>query len=274
MGDNMSHSILVLDSGLGGLSICQPILALKQNIQLVYFADDAYFPYGLLASDTLSDRVQDVIAEMLAFHQPDLVILACNTVSTLLLPALRAKFDIPFVGVVPAIKPAARQSTTKKIGLLATPATVNREYTDDLIRDHAGDCEVVRVGSSELVLQAERLLAGEGVDSALIEVVVSEFIEPDNGVQVDTVVLGCTHFPFLKSELEKVLPGINWVDSGSAIANRVLDLLSRKEGRNSEIFKGAHQIYFSKNKPDEHTLSTVLRNVGILSYQLHRFNVS
>ena len=117
-------SILVIDSGVGGLSVCQSILSSGDSLQVIYFADDAFAPYGLLEEQVLEGRLEKIVSSMLALHQPQLVVLACNTVSTLLLPQLRAQFDVPFVGVVPAIKPAAKHSITKKIGLLATPATV------------------------------------------------------------------------------------------------------------------------------------------------------
>ena len=100
------------------------------ELQIIYFADDAYFPYGLLPEQVLRQRLREVVSAMLLQHKPELVVLACNTVSTLVLPDLRAEFDVPFVGVVPAIKPAAQMTQSAVIGLLATPATVKRQYTD------------------------------------------------------------------------------------------------------------------------------------------------
>jgi len=277
--DKSAPSILVIDSGVGGLSICRSILALDSRLQLIYFADDAYFPYGLKSDEQLRRRLIQIVSQMLDLHQPELVVLACNTVSTLLLPELRALFDVPFVGVVPAIKPAAKLSRTKSLGLLATPGTVKRPYTDKLIADYASDCEVLRVGSSELVSLAEGFLSGHEVSEFQLSSILLPFTGQES--QVDTIVLGCTHFPLLKAHLSKILPGIQWVDSGEAIASRVLSLLSSLEScalnyypldpsdhNNSRV----HQIYFSGTKPDEFVFARALESLGIFQHQLNDFS--
>jgi glutamate racemase len=274
-----ASSILVLDSGVGGLSVCQSILAKLPDTQIVYFADDAYFPYGLLDEEVLRSRLHEVVSAMLLQHKPDLVVLACNTVSTLVLPELRAEFDIPFVGVVPAIKPAAQLSQTGAIGLLATPATVKRPYTDNLIEDYARDCEVLRVGSSELVKQAEELLSGHPVDEDILSSILEPFRQEINGRSVDVVVMGCTHFPFLKAYLSEQLPGIKWIDSGEAIAKRVEHLLGEKAIRGLDASSGQnmetqHQVYFSKMIPNEEIFSQALIDLGLKQYQLHCFSAS
>lgn len=267
-------SILVLDSGVGGLSICESILHNLPDVKLIYFADDAYFPYGLLDEKILRERLDAIVGSMLQTHRPDLIVLACNTVSTLVLPDLRRKYDLPFVGVVPAIKPAVQLSKTKHIALLATPATVARQYTDDLIGEFAQGCEVMRIGSSELVVEAERYLAGRPVD----EERVSGILEPISQLdvcqaKVDTLVLGCTHFPLIKEQIAKVLPGINLVDSGEAIARRVSHLLGDEEIVDSEDKATlVHQIYFSKTIPNEVVFNISLKRIGINHYQLHCFS--
>ena len=271
MNSNKCRSILVIDSGMGGLSICQSILAKQDNLQVIYFADDAYFPYGLMDATLLSERLRIIVSGMLKLHLPDLVVLACNTVSTLVLPDLRATFQIPFVGVVPAIKPAAIRSKTNKIGLLATPATIKRSYTDQLIKDHANGCEVVRLGSNELVLEAEKLISGGRVSSEVIEKVVSVFKTSGSEERIDTIVLGCTHFPFLKSALSKALPGVFWVDSGEAIAKRVKGMLPTFKGQEGVLVNAQHQIYFSKSRPDENVFSKILSEIGIDDYQIKGF---
>jgi len=281
----LTPSILVIDSGVGGLSVCQAILAKQKGIRLVYFADDAFFPYGLMEESKLRARLKDIVGEMLKLHQPELVVLACNTVSTLVLPELRACFDIPFVGVVPAIKPAAQFSKTKRIGLLATPATVRRPYTDKLIADYADGCEVLRVGSSELVVLAENLLSGKPVSENQLAEIIAPFSSPlDESKKgksiVDTVVLGCTHFPLLKTQLSKLLPGVIWVDSGNAIANRVASLLSGNEllPKNEQLSDATedlinHQIYFSKTLPNASNFAQALENLGIKEHSLHHFSL-
>ncbi len=260
------------------MSVCQSILAHLPEIQIVYFADDAFFPYGLLDELVLRKRLREVVAAMLLQHKPDLVVLACNTVSTLVLPDLRAEFDVPFVGVVPAIKPAAQLSQTGAIGLLATPATVKRAYTDQLIEDYASQCKVLRIGTNELVEQAEALLSGHSVDEAVISDVLEPFRHELNGLKVDVVVLGCTHFPLLAAHLSAILPGICFVDSGAAIAKRVEHLLglTRVEysGEQATSHTCVHQIYFSNMTPNEAVFSESLRYLGLLRYQLYCFSAS
>ena len=271
-GAVLSKSILVIDSGVGGLSICQSILAQQPELQIIYFADGAYFPYGLLPEKELRARLTFIVGKMLALHRPKLVVLACNTVSTLVLPELRSLFDIPFVGVVPAIKPAALISKNKRIGLLATPATVIRPYTDQLIYDYAQACEVIKVGSSELVIEAESLLNNHSVNQKLISTILNPFRPTEEQHGVDTVVLGCTHFPLLKSYLSESLPGINWVDSGEAVANRVSHLLAEVSQPPSSMLHlelEPHQLYFSKPIDHKSEFSNGLHNLGFKLFQFH-----
>jgi len=271
-------SILVIDSGVGGLSVCQSILAGDNLLQVIYFADDAFAPYGLLSERALEERLEKIVSSMLAIHSPRLVVLACNTVSTLLLPQLRAQFDVPFVGVVPAIKPAAKHSITNRIGLLATPATVRRAYTDGLIDDYARGCEVIRVGSNELVLQAEALLAGKKVPLEVIKSILAPFLKNDGTANVDAIVLGCTHFPLVKNQLFAVLPEVTWVDSGKAIAKRVHSLLKEQgliedDLEISDSNPISHQIYFSKSLPNEIVFKAAIAKLGLLASELHLLNV-
>jgi len=271
-------SILVIDSGVGGLSVCQSILATGDLLQVIYFADDAFAPYGLLNEEVLEARLEKIVSSMLAIHQPHLVVLACNTVSTLLLPQLRAQFDVPFVGVVPAIKPAAKNSTTNRIGLLATPATVKRAYIDGLIASFADDCDVIRVGSNDLVLQAEGLLAGKNVSLEVIESILKPFVPDDISPRVDAVVLGCTHFPLLQRYFHTVLPEVAWVDSGAAIAKRVHNLLSGQNLLDPDLVSNSsglieHQIYFSKSLPNDVVFKAALVKLGFIMSELHLINV-
>ena len=151
---------LVFDSGLGGLTVLRELARARPDLVLVYAADDAAFPYGRLGDGELVDRVCKVMERLIAEVKPDLVVIACNTASTLVLPVLRARFAIPFVGTVPAIKPACERSKTKRVSVLATPGTVRRDYTQELIREFAGDCKVTLVGSERLASLAESALRG------------------------------------------------------------------------------------------------------------------
>jgi glutamate racemase len=169
------------------------------------------------------------MAELIATHAPDLIVIACNTASTLVLGQLRARFAVPFVGTVPAIKPACAASATKRIAVLGTLATVGREYTRTLIRDFAADCAVDLVGSARLAGHAEAELRGEPVaDDAIAAEIAPCFVDAE-GRRTDTVVLACTHFPLLLDRLKTLAPWpVTFLDPAPAIARRVIDLMGPK----------------------------------------------
>jgi len=218
--------ILVFDSGLGGLTVFREIVKARPDARFVYAADDAFFPYARQDEGKLVVRVLDVIEALIAAHRPDLVVIACNTASTLVLPALREKFKVPFVGTVPAIKPACASSNSKLVTVLGTEATVKREYTRALIRDYAQGCAVTLVGSPRLAELAEAELKGEPIsDNDIATELAPCFVEAD-GKRTDTVVLACTHYPLLLQRFETLAPWpVNFIDPAPAIARRVLDLL-------------------------------------------------
>ncbi len=265
---NRSPSLLVIDSGVGGLSICQALREEMPALDLIYVADDAYFPYGLMTEEALTERLIAIMRAMLSQHQPDMVVLACNTVSTLVLPVLRKNFDVPFVGVVPAIKPAAVASESRRIGLLATPATVTRPYIDDLIQDFAGACEVTRVGSNELVLLAEDKLSGKLPDIKAVRAILEPFVIAD----IDTLVLGCTHFPLLREEIQQALPDVSLIDSGSAIARRVKSLLTggAVSDRDSSHYL---RMYFSHTIPETGSFTQGLATLGIEGVEFDKMRI-
>ena len=224
--------VLVFDSGVGGLSILTEIRARIPHCELVYACDNAAFPYGTKGEEELVERVDAVLRALIRQIAPDIVVMACNTASTLALPRIRAHFRNPVVGVVPAIKPAALASRSGVIGLLATPGTVARPYTQRLIDDFASHCTVHRLGSRRLVEIAEDKLRNKLPNPGEMRDIISPlFTDPD----LDTVVLACTHFPLLLAELEAAAPRpVQWVDSGEAIARRVLDLLPMNEGAGNQ----------------------------------------
>ncbi|MGA7002150.1 MAG: aspartate/glutamate racemase family protein, partial [Pseudolabrys sp.] len=173
-------TILVFDSGLGGLTVFREVKAARPDARFVYLADDAGFPYGNLAESALIARVIDVLGNAIAEHRPDIVVVACNTASTLALAELRARFAVLFVGTVPAIKPACAQSTTRRVAVLGTQATVDREYTRALIREFAAGCDVHLVGSSHLAGFAEAELAGDPAgDTEIRQEIAGCFVEGD-----------------------------------------------------------------------------------------------
>lgn len=220
----MPGPILIFDSGVGGLSVVPPLRRRLPDAALVYACDNAMLPYGTRPDDWLVARIVAVCDAAVAASGCCVLVVACNTASTLALDALRAHLAVPVVGTVPAIKPAAAMSASRHIGLLATSATVARPYTDRLIEAFAPDCRVARVAADPLVKEAERLLAGEEPDQAVIRAVMEPLVrEPD----LDTVVLGCTHFPLFGERLVAAFPRpVRLVDSSDAIARRTVQVAS------------------------------------------------
>lgn len=215
---------LFFDSGVGGLSIREECIKAMPWLDASYVFDHGLFPYGEQPEDVVVKRVLAIVSKTVSLIGADIAVIACNTASTVALPALRASLDIPVVGVVPAIKPAAAKSRSKKIGLLATPATIRRKYTDELIENFAKGCEVIRVGSSELVRLAEEKIKTGCCSQEEIRNCLLPFFD-DNAAGMDELVLGCTHFPLLKAEISACLPGIECIDSGAAVAMRIEDVL-------------------------------------------------
>lgn len=214
--------VLVFDSGVGGLSIATCIHQQLPSARLTHLADNAGFPYGGQPEEVVVERTVSLVQEQLRQRPFDVVVVACNTASTVALPALRSAVTVPVVGVVPAIKPAAALSDNRRIGLLATPATVRRPYLEQLIRDFAPDCELERVGHPELVTWIEDWARGRPLPEPALSVALQPFRE----ARVDTLVLGCTHYPLIRDVLQRLLPDVrHWVDSGDAIARRTGALL-------------------------------------------------
>jgi glutamate racemase len=235
-------TILVFDSGLGGLTVYREIVAVRPDANFIYLADDAAFPYGALAEPVLTARLLALLDEAIAIHKPDLAVIACNTASTIALPELRKKFAVPFVGTVPAIKPACTASRTRRVAVLGTEATVAREYTRALIREHGQGCEVDLVGSKQLAAYAEAELYGRPVgDAALLAEIGPCF--RDDGNRTDTIVLACTHYPLLLERLEQLAPWpVDFIDPAPAIARRVVQLLA---GVTADEAKGTTQATFT-----------------------------
>lgn len=236
--ETATPTILVFDSGVGGLSVLDETRRRLPHCRYHYACDNAAFPYGDKSEDELVARVDAVLRALIARVHPDIVVIACNTASTVALPRIRAGFHKPVVGVVPAIKPAAQLSRSRVMGLVATPGTINRPYTQWLVDDYAGDCEIIRVGSTRLVHMAEAKLRGETPDPAeLAEILAPVFDDP----RVDTVVLACTHFPLLRDELIRVAPrALQWVDSGEAIARRVASFTGEAPAGTAPGLPGFH----------------------------------
>ncbi len=225
----MTAPLLVFDSGVGGLSVLGPVRALLPDAAIVYAADNAGFPYGTKTEAEIAARVPALLGRLVERYRPALVVVACNTASTIALVAVRAALDVPVIGTVPAIKPAAAVSRTRVIGVLGTAATVRQPYVDRLAAEFAADCTLVRHGSARLVELAEAKLRGEPTDAADYTRELAGLLDQPGGERVDTVVLACTHFPLVASELTAAAPrALAFVDGGAGIARRVVTLLARQ----------------------------------------------
>ncbi len=221
------NPVLLFDSGVGGLSVLARVRARRPDLPLVYAADNAGFPYGTKTEAEIGARVPALLGRLVERYRPALVVIACNTASTIALASVRAALDVPVVGTVPAIKPAAERSLTRVIGVLGTDATVRQPYVDRLTAEFAADCTVVRHGSARLVELAEAKLRGETVASSAYAHELDGLLSQPAGDRIDTVVLACTHFPLVEGELAAAAPRpLNFVDGAEGIARRVAYLLS------------------------------------------------
>jgi glutamate racemase len=255
---------LVFDSGVGGLSVLREIAALLPQLRLTYAADNAAFPYGKKTEAELVARVSAVIGALVEATAPDIVVIACNTASTTALAAVRQFLTVPVIGVVPAIKPAAAASHSRVIGLLGTKTTVASAYTAALIEQFADGCNVLTYGSPELVEAAERKLQGLPRGEAEIAAAVAQLFGQPGGDRLDTVVLGCTHFPLLAEELVAAAPHpVAWMDSGTAIARRVATIL-RIAAPAEPTSRPAHRAIFTADTPGVARMRSGLEEFGLI----------
>jgi glutamate racemase len=254
----MTH-ILMLDSGVGGLSVLDDVRALLPAIDISYIADNAGFPYGTKTEMEVATRVCALLGRLTERLAPDLIVIACNTASTIALAHARAVLDVPVVGTVPAIKPAAEQSVSRVIGVLGTEATVRQPYVDRLSADHAGDCTVLRYGSARLVELAEAHLRGETVTAADVAPCLAGLTDQPGGDRLDVVALACTHFPLLEQQLREAAPQLAFVDGGPGIARRVAYLLGDK-GREGS---GQGRAIFTRQDAQVDALAPALHRYGL-----------
>lgn len=215
----------VFDSGVGGLSILSAIRAAVPGLELAYCCDNVNFPYGTKSEADVIKYSSQVSQQFVADAKIDILVIACNTASTIALPTIRSQLSIPVVGVVPAVKPAAQRTKSKIIGILATPASIRQPYLAALISEFAEGCEVVLCGSSGLVQLAEKKMRGVVIGDAEVRAQIPEILEAATR-GLDQLVLGCTHFPLLEAELRRVVPSqVQFVNSGDAVAKRVKAIL-------------------------------------------------
>jgi glutamate racemase len=256
--------VLVFDSGVGGLTVAGEIRALGPRLSVHYAADTGFFPYGDKSDDALRERLPKVAKALVAAVRPDVFVIACNTASTLALAEVRAVLDIPVVGTVPAIKPAAKLTETGTIGLLATPGTIRRAYTAKLIEDFAAGKRVILHGSLELVKLAEAHARGEDVPPDAFAAAQAPLFAAEGGHAIDTIVLACTHFPLVRGQLIATAPRpVSYIDSGAAIARQTIRVLPEN------THSGGQGGTASLTRPPEETdgITRVLRRYGFPEIQ-------
>jgi len=212
-------ALLVFDSGIGGLGVAAQIRRLNPQADLIYLADNGFFPYGEKPDAVLLPHIVELIGTALRQFRPRAVVVACNTASTIALPALRAAFELPFIGCVPPVKPAAAASRSKVIGVLATAATVRRPYLGKLIQAFAPGCTVRSLGTPALAELAEQKFRGAVVDVG--PAIAPLFAQPEGGL-IDAIALGCTHYTFLLPEFTALYPAISWFDPALPVARQAL----------------------------------------------------
>lgn len=261
MTDAKHGKVLVFDSGMGGLTVAREIQALAPRLSVDYAADSGFFPYGDKSDEALRARLPMTARQLVDAANPDVFVIACNTASTLALDEVRAVLDIPVVGTVPAIKPAAQQTRTGTIGLLATPGTVRRAYTAQLIEDFASEVRVILHGSVALVRMAEEIASGAAVAMDAFREAQAPLFDADGGQDIDTIVLACTHFPLIRGELAATVPHpVTYVDSGEAIARQTLRVLPSSPSHGAT----GGTVWLSSDAVDQARLVEVCRRFGFL----------
>ncbi|WP_284777451.1 glutamate racemase [Agrobacterium sp. lyk4-40-TYG-31] len=242
--------VLVLDSGIGGLTVLREARVLMPERSFVYVADDAGFPYGGWEESALTERLLLLFRQLIETYDPEICIVACNTAFTLAGVALRAEFpDMTFVGTVPAIKPAAERTRSGLVSVLATPGTVKRAYTRDLIQSFASQCHVRLVGSENLARMAEAWIRGEAISDDEVRAEIAPCFIEDSGRRTDIVVLACTHYPFMANVFRRLAPWpVDWLDPAEAIARQARRKVPLVES--AEHPEGFDVAIFTSGQPD------------------------
>jgi len=242
---NSDAPIAFLDSGVGGLPYLERARDFLPNENFFYVADRANFPYGLKSSDQVRSAVLSLVDRILAKERPKAFVLACNTMSVVALEKLRKLHPgLPFVGVVPAIKPAAERTAKKRIGVFATNRTLQDAYVDDLIRKFASSCEIVRVAGPGIVDFVETKLFFSTADDR--KEVIIDAARTFKARGVDKVVLGCTHFLYVRDELHAELgDGVEIIDSREGVVKQLLRVLDSRRLRSARKVPGAGRFYLT-----------------------------
>lgn len=255
--------VLAFDSGIGGLAVVQALrTTLPPGTLIDYLADNALFPYGEQDDAVLVTRILALMEERIARLRPDVVLIACNTASTIALEALRARFDVPFVGCVPPVRWAARVSQTRVFGLLATRGTARRPYLRSLRDNFAADCEMIVHGARTLADLAEQAFLGRPIDDDLVAQELRHLFEAPNGDRIDTIGLGCTHYTFLSNAFLRLCPpDINWLDPALAVARQVNHVLEMRVADRSTS-AAPESLCLTGPAADEQALRRAINRLG------------
>jgi glutamate racemase len=254
--------LLLFDTGVGGLSVLGKVRQMLPEAPVMYVSDNAGLPYGTKTEAQIAARVSGLLGRLTERYRPRLVCIACNTASTIALASVREVLEVPIVGTVPAIKPAAAMTGTGVIGLLGTEATIRQGYVDRLEAEFAADKRLLRHGAPELVAAAEAKLRGEAVDPAVFVRAAGALRAMPDGERIDTVVLACTHFPLLEAELAEAFgPGVRFVDGSDGIARRIAFLT---EGQAWARGAEGDLALFTRDDPDDEKLMPTLLQYGIV----------
>ena len=254
--------IAFFDSGVGGLPYLRWAKEHLPQENYVYLLDRAHFPYGIKTREEVFQAVSEGIARLIEKVRPKIIVLACNTATVVALQRLRTLHpDIPFVGVVPAVKPAAERTHGKRIGVMATNRTLQDVYLENLIKQFASHCEVVRVAGPGIVEFVEQRLFQSSPEEKYG--VIKEALEVFKERKVDEVVLGCTHFLYLEEELRLGLgEDIELIDSRDGVGRQLMRVLSTKSVPNTQPKKG-DLLYVTGSSPIEERYYTFARMFGL-----------
>jgi glutamate racemase len=224
-----NRPVLFLDSGIGGIPYCRHFMERNPNQTIVYLADREHFPYGKREPGEVAAIVSVLVEIIVKSFDPKIAVLACNTASLASLTHLRQRFPaLPFVGTVPAVKPASLASKTGKIGVLGTELTIREPYIRELAAKNGGG-EIIGIAAPELVEYAEVSYASSTIEER--RAIAKKYVERFRDVGVDVIVLGCTHFLFLLEDFrEEAAPGLAVFESTSGISQRIESLLAQDDG--------------------------------------------
>jgi len=268
VSEPVDPSVLFFDSGIGGLSVVKEARIILPGLRYVFVADDAAFPYGAWQEPALLDRLVDLFGRLIETFRPGMIVIACNTASTLAIDRLRVVFpNQVFVGTVPAIKPAAERTRSGLVSVLATPGTVRRQYTRDLISQFAARCHVRLVGSENLAELAETYMQTGFVDEEAVRREIAPCFVDEGGRRTDIVVLACTHYPFLGNRMRKTAPWpVDWIDTSEAIARRALALAEGMEFARRDDWRPDIAVFTSGDPRSE--LVRLVAGFGLAAHRL------